>query len=51
MHEDVRRRYDVNHDRVRDTGAVGTGDYTKKLMANMEQARSLRMKTRAGGKR
>ncbi len=51
MHEDVRRRYDVNHDRVRDTGADGTGDYTKKLMASMEQARSLRMKNRTGGKK
>lgn len=51
MNEDVRRRYDFNRDRVHDTGLAGTGDYTKKLMASMEQTKRLRMKTRDGGKK
>lgn len=50
MHEEIRRRYDFNHDKVRDNGSAGIGDYTKKLMANMEQARNLRMRTRGGKK-
>ena len=50
MNEDIRRRYDFNHDKVRDNGSAGTGDYTKKLMAGMEQARNLRMKIRGGKK-
>ena len=51
MNEDIRRRYDFNHDKVRDNGSAGTGDYTKKLMASMERARNLRMKNRTGGKK
>jgi hypothetical protein len=51
MHEEFRRRYDVNHDRVRDTGSTGSGDYTQKLMADLEQAKRLRLRTRTGGKR
>lgn len=50
MNEDIRRRYDFKHDMVRDTGSAGAGDYTKKLMAGMEQARNLRMKTRGSKK-
>lgn len=51
MHDEFQRRYDRNHDRVHDTGAGGTGDYAKKLMTGMEQAKNLRMKTRTGGKK
>lgn len=50
MNEDIRRRYDFNHDKVRDNGSSGTGDYTKKLMDGMEQTRNLRMRTRGGKK-
>lgn len=51
MHDDIRRRYDIDHDRVRDTGANGTGDYAKQLMNSLEQAKRLRLRTRSGHKK
>ncbi|EPV1505534.1 hypothetical protein ACV2M4_001095 [Shigella sonnei] len=51
MYDDIKRRYDFNHDRIRSTGSDSTGNIAKSLINSMAQARSIRMATRVTAKK